>query len=148
MERRDRKRAKRAIIERAQYSDIENRTASDSKATGPRKPMKAKKGAKTKMPIGLALMYGFTATNVGTNRLTVWNLLMPISYDQYLIVVTSQLKPPTNIGVFNKGKASNKIQVNKQPLKKGGEICGCCDIKLKGICIQVVGVQCSQNWGS
>ncbi|KAJ7179182.1 hypothetical protein C8R46DRAFT_628207 [Mycena filopes] len=45
-------------------------------------------------------MHGFSATNVGKNRLT--------------------LKPPSNVGVFKKGKASFKAKVNSKP--KGHKI--------------------------
>ncbi|KAF8897464.1 hypothetical protein BD779DRAFT_378831 [Infundibulicybe gibba] len=50
------------------------------------------KGKKERIPPGFALMYGFSATNVGKNRLT----------------------PPMVVGVFNKGKASERT-VNKGP---------------------------------
>ncbi|KAJ3999534.1 hypothetical protein F5050DRAFT_1737546 [Lentinula boryana] len=45
---------------------------------------------------GLALMHGFTSTNVGKNRLTV---------------------PSPALGVFNRGRASTKTQVSKKPSK-------------------------------
>ncbi|KAF8627191.1 hypothetical protein AX15_004509 [Amanita polypyramis BW_CC] len=89
-ERRDRKRTKRAVLN-PPTSNKEN-DRDDSCQT--RK--------KSKVPAGFALMHGFTATNVGKERLTV--------------------KPPVSIGVFNKGKASarTKSAKRKTPHKKDG----------------------------
>jgi hypothetical protein len=66
-ERRDRKRAKRTMISQTMSSDVENKTASDTRVT-----RKAKNNnTRAKIPAGFALMHGFTATNVGASRLTV-----------------------------------------------------------------------------
>ncbi|KIL70126.1 hypothetical protein M378DRAFT_20616 [Amanita muscaria Koide BX008] len=78
-ERREKKRAKRAIVSPPSSSDKEN--------------VEEKRATRKKMPVGFALMHGFTATNVGKNRLTV--------------------KPSVSIGVFNKGKASVKTKGTK-----------------------------------
>ncbi|RDB22484.1 hypothetical protein Hypma_010281 [Hypsizygus marmoreus] len=97
-ERRDRKRAKRAIVEPINDSDDELDAKSDknTKPKGKKKPE-----AKKKVPAGLALMHGFSATNVGSGRLT--------------------MKPPLNVGVFGKGKASAKARVtNKRSSNKTG----------------------------
>ncbi|KAJ7068198.1 hypothetical protein C8F01DRAFT_1117259 [Mycena amicta] len=67
VERRERKRVKRAIM-------------------NPPSEKEKKKNKKNKNPPAFALMHGFSATNVGKNRLT--------------------LKPPSAVGVFKKGKAS------------------------------------------
>jgi hypothetical protein len=86
----------------------------------PNKINKAKKDKKTKVPAAFSLMHGFTATNVGKNRLTV-------SHDCYLLSYILpnfyqwQLKPGTSIGVFGKGKASAKTRVltKKTAIKNG-----------------------------
>ena len=66
-ERRERKRAKRAIINPTGSSDIGNETVSHAKAR-----RKAKNNnSRANIPAGFALMHGFTATNVGASRLTV-----------------------------------------------------------------------------
>ncbi|KAJ7904439.1 hypothetical protein B0H14DRAFT_2662872 [Mycena olivaceomarginata] len=77
-ERRERKRMKRAIVQPKEPSEPD---------TASRK--------KPKVPAGLALMHGFTATNVGKNRIT--------------------LKPPSNVGVFKKGKASFNAKTKPKP---------------------------------
>lgn len=59
-ERRERKRAKRAVVE-AEISDKEN----DKNESGPTRTRNKK------LPAGFALMHGFSATNVGKERLTV-----------------------------------------------------------------------------
>ncbi|KAF8351529.1 hypothetical protein F5887DRAFT_212977 [Amanita rubescens] len=82
-ERRERKRKKRAIVE-PQTSDKENDKNESRRQTRTRNK---------KMPAGFALMHGFAATNVGKERLTI--------------------KPPVNIGVFSKGKASAKTKAVK-----------------------------------
>ncbi|KIM90715.1 hypothetical protein PILCRDRAFT_811175 [Piloderma croceum F 1598] len=90
-ERRERKRAKRAIVHPKELEDDENENCS------PLPEKKTKKAKKSKIPAGLALMHGFIATNVGKNRLT--------------------LKPGLGAGVFGKGKASVKTQVVKTKSK-------------------------------
>ncbi|KAJ7700014.1 hypothetical protein B0H17DRAFT_274889 [Mycena rosella] len=87
-QRRERKRVKRAIVQPKEASEPD--TASSQGNAKSKKRTKAK-DKKTKVPAGFALMHGFTATNVGKNRLTV--------------------KPPTNAGVFKKGKASIKTKI-------------------------------------
>jgi hypothetical protein len=79
LERRERKRAKLAIIKPPEQPTGTEETESedgseDSQSLGIKRGSKKKerkKEKKTKVPAGLALMYGFSATNVGKNRLTV-----------------------------------------------------------------------------
>ncbi|KAI0334789.1 hypothetical protein GY45DRAFT_1047398 [Cubamyces sp. BRFM 1775] len=98
-ERRERRRAKKAIVD-PKIKQVESDGDGDGDNHGDREQAKAskvsKKGAKgkgLKMPAGLALMHGFSATNIGKNRLTVG--------------------PRPVVGVFNKGKASTKTTVSK-----------------------------------
>ncbi|KAF5388297.1 hypothetical protein D9615_000346 [Tricholomella constricta] len=95
--RRERKRAKRAIIKPTTATDTESEVFSERKTTN---KGKAKKKTKTRMPASLSLMHGFSATNVGSGRLT--------------------MKPSLSVGVFNKGKASAKAQVIDRNFVKGG----------------------------
>ncbi|EPQ59298.1 hypothetical protein GLOTRDRAFT_125604 [Gloeophyllum trabeum ATCC 11539] len=101
-ERRERKRAKRAIVRpqepardsRDLVQDAKDRededTTKDAKPRG-----KAKAAQKAKASAGLALMNTFFAKNVSKNRLT--------------------LKPETQTGVFSKGRASAKtVVINKK----------------------------------
>ncbi|KAJ7507725.1 hypothetical protein B0H11DRAFT_1968345, partial [Mycena galericulata] len=92
LERRERKRAKRAIVQAKGPSEPDA-----ASSNGDKKKMKAK-GKKPKVPSGFALMHGFSATNVGKNRLT--------------------LKPPSNVGVFKKGKASLNTKTKPKPTVK------------------------------
>ncbi|KAJ7781317.1 hypothetical protein B0H16DRAFT_1497933 [Mycena metata] len=92
LERRERKRVKRAIVQPKEPSEPD--TASSNGNFKSKKRTKAK-GKKPKVPAGFALMHGFTATNVGKNRLT--------------------LKPPSNVGVFKKGKASFNAKIKAKP---------------------------------
>ncbi|KAJ7744515.1 hypothetical protein DFH07DRAFT_834592 [Mycena maculata] len=92
LERRERKRIKRAIVQPKEPSESD--TASSNGKNKPKKKTKAK-GKKTTVPSGFALMHGFSATNVGKNRLT--------------------LKPPSNVGVFKKGKASFNTKIKPKP---------------------------------
>ncbi|KAG6857362.1 hypothetical protein H0H87_005665 [Tephrocybe sp. NHM501043] len=90
-ERRDRKRAKRAVMQPTADNGPEDEAPQETQ-----KKRAVKKDVKGKGQMGLALMHGFTATNVGSGRLTV--------------------KPAFNIGVFNKGKASAKSRTtNHKP---------------------------------
>ncbi|KAJ7047443.1 hypothetical protein C8F04DRAFT_1058841 [Mycena alexandri] len=91
LERRERKRVKRAIVQPKEAS--EHDTASSN--GNPKSKRTKAKGKKPKVPSGFALMHGFTATNVGKNRLT--------------------LKPPSNVGVFKKGKASFNAKIKAKP---------------------------------
>ncbi|KAJ7638746.1 hypothetical protein FB45DRAFT_1054990 [Roridomyces roridus] len=95
LERRERKRAKRAIVQPKEPSEAE--TASSGK---PKKKSKTAKEKKSKVPAGFALMHGFSARNVGKNRLT--------------------LKPPSNVGVFKKGKASLNTKTKQKPKQRHG----------------------------
>ncbi|KAH0587484.1 hypothetical protein H2248_006266 [Termitomyces sp. 'cryptogamus'] len=100
-ERRDRKRAKRVVMQAASNDGSPDEPSAEELKEKEKKKM-TKKIAEDK---GLALMHGFTATNVGTGRLTV--------------------KPFLNVGVFNKGKASVKsrpIWRNKASGKKAGKM--------------------------
>ncbi|KAK0206487.1 hypothetical protein DFS33DRAFT_592979 [Desarmillaria ectypa] len=86
-ERRERRQAKRAVI-RDKESDARSEI-SDKDPIGCKGKQKKKKN---KMPPGLALMHGFSATNIGKNRLT------------------TQLPPM--LGVFGRGKASKKAKIS------------------------------------
>jgi hypothetical protein len=77
-ERRERKRAKRAIVDPKELEDDENENSS------PLPEKKTKKAKKSKIPAGLALMHGFTATNVGKNRLTVSSDDCPLIFVDFL----------------------------------------------------------------
>ncbi|KZV75413.1 hypothetical protein PENSPDRAFT_647200 [Peniophora sp. CONT] len=109
-DRRERKRARREIVKPAPVAsssvDKENDAADDDmEEDGPHvlKLKKSNKGGKAKqpkakkIPAGFALMHGFTAPNVGGNRLTI--------------------KPSTNsqYGVFNRGRTSGKTKVGTKP---------------------------------
>ncbi|KAH0840013.1 hypothetical protein J3R83DRAFT_976 [Lanmaoa asiatica] len=80
-DRRERKRKKRAIVNPPQKHDDDIVPTAASK----------KGRAKAKKPAALALLYGFSATNVTKGRLT--------------------LKPAPSLGVFSKGRASAKKNV-------------------------------------
>ncbi|KAF7983850.1 hypothetical protein HWV62_18166 [Athelia sp. TMB] len=120
-ERRERKRAKREIVKPRELSTSQQSDADDddpdddtlapkskSKAAAKKKHSKLKKEKKNKVPAGLALLYGFSAGNVGKNRLT--------------------LNPTPCIGVFGKGKASEatktdkKVSKNAPPKESGLEL--------------------------
>ncbi|KAF5393587.1 hypothetical protein D9757_000095 [Collybiopsis confluens] len=90
VERRDKKRTKREIIRPAivEEGDSSNYKGRHTDAQRSRK----QKDPSRKNTTHLALMHGFTATNVGKNRLTV---------------------PPV-LGVFRKGKASARTQIAKR----------------------------------
>ncbi|KAJ7228735.1 hypothetical protein GGX14DRAFT_414565 [Mycena pura] len=66
LERRERKRIKRAIMKPKEATESETASSNGNK----RKKRKQAKDEKSKVPAGFALMHGFTATNVGKNRLT------------------------------------------------------------------------------
>ncbi|EEB90838.1 hypothetical protein MPER_10906 [Moniliophthora perniciosa FA553] len=89
-ERRLRKRAKREAVKPVP-EEIEGEIAEE-------KPKKRKAKRNTDAPPALALIHGFSATNVGKSRLTRGHI--------YQI-------PPRIVGVFNKGKASAKVGVQK-----------------------------------
>jgi hypothetical protein len=108
LERRERKRIKRAIVQPKEPS--EHGTASSNGDPKQRKRTKAK-GKKSKVPSGFALMHGFTATNVGKNRLTVNVIDCPY----HINLNGSKLKPPSNVGVFKKGKASFNAKIKPKP---------------------------------
>ncbi|KAG2077498.1 hypothetical protein BDR04DRAFT_1088546 [Suillus decipiens] len=91
-ERRERKRVKRDIVKPdtnvAMHISSPASEGEDNNLKIARKAGKQRSGA-----AGLALLHGFSATNVGKNRLT--------------------LKPLASLGVFNKGKSSAKTKVYK-----------------------------------
>ncbi|KAF9452481.1 hypothetical protein P691DRAFT_772288 [Macrolepiota fuliginosa MF-IS2] len=87
-ERREKKRTKRDIMR--------PKGSKGQDASSKPKPKKSKQ----KLPAGLALMHGFTATNVGKGRLT--------------------MDPPFRSGVFGKGRASIQTQVGKSKRKDSG----------------------------
>ncbi|KAF7433141.1 hypothetical protein PC9H_005090 [Pleurotus ostreatus] len=86
-ERRERKRAKRAIVRSPDHPPDEAHEEEEPKNKSKRPKAKSKSKKEKAIP-GFALMYGLNATNVGSNRLT--------------------MKPLINMGVFSKGKASAK----------------------------------------
>ncbi|EKM59650.1 uncharacterized protein PHACADRAFT_170238 [Phanerochaete carnosa HHB-10118-sp] len=93
-DRRERRRAKKAIIEpRRRSEEANNRENSSAARKRDKKDSKSSmtKSKVTNLAAGLALMHGFSATNIGRARLT--------------------LKP--SYGVFHKGKASAKTSVSK-----------------------------------
>ncbi|KAI0676838.1 hypothetical protein C8Q78DRAFT_1073613 [Trametes maxima] len=101
-ERKERKRKKKAITDPRPVAPQKHSEGSSSDAEEHRTDSrstfkKSKKGKGLNMPAGLALMHGFSATNIGKNRLTV------------------QLDPA--LGVFNKGKASAKTTIKKKPTR-------------------------------
>ncbi|KAK0230843.1 hypothetical protein IW262DRAFT_1453753 [Armillaria fumosa] len=89
-ERRERRQVKQAIVQ-----NKENDTCSEVSG---KDPVEYKKGRqkqdKNKVPPGLALMHGFSASNIGKNRLT------------------TQLPPM--LGVFGRGKASGRTKISAQ----------------------------------
>ncbi|KAJ3811932.1 hypothetical protein F5876DRAFT_75347 [Lentinula aff. lateritia] len=89
-ERRDKKRAKREIVRPAATANEKDSKQIQIQAATD------KKGKQNKGPPGLALMHGFTATNVGKNRLTV---------------------PPPTLGVFSRGRASHKTHINTKAIR-------------------------------
>ncbi|KAJ3741218.1 hypothetical protein DFH05DRAFT_317910 [Lentinula detonsa] len=96
-ERRDRKRTKREIMRPTANDNVNMDDNEDSKqieATRGKKGKPKRSTSQTQNAPGLALMHGFTSTNVGKNRLTV---------------------PSPALGVFNRGRASTKTQVSKKP---------------------------------
>ena len=109
-ERRERRRAKRAIVAPKVPTDAasdeeEGTTGVALQAT---KTTRGKKKKSTSLAAGLALMHGFTAKNIGRNRLTVRKLLLysaPLTYDP----TCCQVQPERRNGVFSKGKASAKV---------------------------------------
>ncbi|KAH8999405.1 hypothetical protein EDB92DRAFT_962793 [Lactarius akahatsu] len=96
-DRRERKREKREIMNPREKPRMTTRKERKDNATsGPTNKKKQKISA------GFALMHGFSSANVGKSRLTV--------------------EPPLNFGVFNKGRASEKVKVDerKRSKDKGG----------------------------
>jgi hypothetical protein len=59
------------------------------------------------VPAGLALMHGFSATNVGKNRLTVRRLSSNLTY--LFTYHVRQFEALPRVGLYGKGKASDKI---------------------------------------
>ncbi|KAI0649996.1 hypothetical protein C8Q79DRAFT_941858 [Trametes meyenii] len=101
-ERKKRKRKRKEITDPRPVAPSEGFQDSSSDAGDYRKgagrvSKKGKKGKGHNMPAGLALMHGFSATNVGKNRLTM------------------QLDPA--VGVFSKGKASVRTAIKDKPTK-------------------------------
>ncbi|KAF9821475.1 hypothetical protein IEO21_00721 [Rhodonia placenta] len=95
-ERRERRRKKRAVIQPKSKDSEEapDVCASDNDKTDEKKSQK-KKGVS--MSTGLALMHGFTANNIGKNRLTI---------------------VPEQRGVFSKGRASANMTVKTTSVKR------------------------------
>ncbi|KAA1466188.1 hypothetical protein DENSPDRAFT_830944 [Dentipellis sp. KUC8613] len=97
-ERRERKRSRRAVTKPNEDPPSER---SDEEETVQPKKKRAKKASKkelSRVPAGLALMHGFSSTNVGKNRLT--------------------MQPSTGIGVFNRGKSSGNLDVASKQSKR------------------------------
>ncbi|KZT24436.1 hypothetical protein NEOLEDRAFT_1242388 [Neolentinus lepideus HHB14362 ss-1] len=100
-ERRGRKRSKKAITQPKIPEDLSEHSDEGAEVSQPdritskiKSRGKKKESKKLKVPAGLALMNGFSAKNLGKNRLT--------------------LKPVPQSGVFNKGKASMKVGVTRK----------------------------------
>ncbi|KAG1770051.1 hypothetical protein EDD22DRAFT_116936 [Suillus occidentalis] len=89
-ERRERKRVKRDIVKPGTNTAVHVSPPASERAN---KKVARKRGKNHSGTAGLALLHGFSATNVGINRLT--------------------LKPSASLGVFNKGKSSAKTKVYK-----------------------------------
>lgn len=73
-ERRERRRAKKAIVApkpKSPESDSEEESDTQRRRRTGKSSKKTKKSKGLNMPAGLALMHGFAATNIGKNRLTV-----------------------------------------------------------------------------
>ncbi|KAI0637785.1 hypothetical protein C8Q77DRAFT_1205910 [Trametes polyzona] len=100
-QRRERRRANKAIVDPYRKPPMTS-SGEESDSEQNKTSRKASKKTKTHkglhMPAGLALMHGFSATNIGKNRLTT--------------------QVDTAVGVFNKGKASARTSVKKnKPIK-------------------------------
>ncbi|KAI9001176.1 hypothetical protein BD414DRAFT_504985 [Trametes punicea] len=112
-QRRERRREKKAIVnpmpmratQNLSDEDAEDRRSNIAKKTS----KESKKSRGPRMPAGLALMHGFSATNVGRNRLTVRS----ITSITVATLTRAQMGLRQAVGVFNKGKASNKTAVKK-----------------------------------
>ncbi|KAI9063350.1 hypothetical protein FKP32DRAFT_1758110 [Trametes sanguinea] len=99
--RKERRRAKRAIVEPVSQP-LDSTSGEDS--DGAHNPKRASKGKKPKglnVPAGLALLHGFSAVNLGKNRLTI--------------------RPDPLVGVFNRGKASAKASTKKRKPAKSAQ---------------------------
>lgn len=96
-ERRERKRVKRGIVKPGTNTAVHISPPASEREN---KKVARKRGKNHSGTAGLALLHGFSATNVGKNRLT--------------------LKPLASLGVFNKGKSSAKTKVYKakEPAQK------------------------------
>ncbi|KAG1892549.1 hypothetical protein F4604DRAFT_36200 [Suillus subluteus] len=96
-ERRERKRVKRDIVKPDTNIALHISPPASEREDG---KVARKRGKKHSGAAGLALLHGFSATNVGKNRLT--------------------LKPLASLGVFSKGKSSAKTKVckAKEPAQK------------------------------
>ncbi|RPD61951.1 hypothetical protein L226DRAFT_613293 [Lentinus tigrinus ALCF2SS1-7] len=97
-ERRNRRRAKKAIVDPKPPPADSQSSEEDDLPKGKETKKTTKKGKGLNIPAGLALMHGFSAKNIGKNRLTM------------------NLDPM--VGVFNKGKASAKTSVKKSKTMK------------------------------
>ncbi|KAH9050096.1 hypothetical protein EDB84DRAFT_1450946 [Lactarius hengduanensis] len=93
-DRRERKREKREIMNPREKPRTTTRKERKDNATSGTTNKK-----KQKISAGFALMHGFSSANVGKSRLTV--------------------EPPLNFGVFNKGRASEKVKVDERKRSKG-----------------------------
>ncbi|KIK48630.1 hypothetical protein CY34DRAFT_576730 [Suillus luteus UH-Slu-Lm8-n1] len=96
-ERRERKRVKRDIVKPGTNTTVHISPPASERGN---KKVARKRGKNHSGTASLALLHGFSATNVGKNRLT--------------------LKPLASLGVFNKGKSSAKTKVYKakEPAQK------------------------------
>ncbi|KAH9007117.1 hypothetical protein EDB86DRAFT_55783 [Lactarius hatsudake] len=96
-DRRERRREKQEIMNPREK--LRTTTRKERKDNATSSPTNKKK---QKISAGFALMHGFSSANVGKSRLTV--------------------EPPLNFGVFNKGRASEKVKVDerKRSKDKGG----------------------------
>ncbi|TFY80873.1 hypothetical protein EWM64_g3142 [Hericium alpestre] len=99
-ERREHKRLRRAVLKSRSESSHSDNSEDSSAKKKRKKPNKKLPKATPKIPAGLALMHGFASTSVGKNRLT----LVP---------------PVGSSGVFNRGKASTKFNIDERKRSQG-----------------------------
>ncbi|KAJ8086530.1 hypothetical protein PM082_005353 [Marasmius tenuissimus] len=97
-ERRTRKRAKREIVRPKSPVDEQSEPRHGEKPRKPKGDGKSKRASSG--PTGLALLHGFSAPNVCKNRLTL---------------------NPNKFGVFNQGRASSKVHVQRGKKKTTGQ---------------------------
>lgn len=103
--RRERRRAKKAIVDpkpipAASVSSVGSEDGDRDYAVKGLEQKKGKKGKALKIPAGLALMHGFSAQNIGKNRLTVSPLRCISNVEPTRAVVTIR-----HYGRFQQGES-------------------------------------------